>query len=154
MIDSLVKSILVLLVAILAKESLILALLGVLIIILLFDGDVIERFDAEEKKVDDSVEAESEPEAQFSQDTDKVGMQEFRSQYCKDNKLFKDEKEVEDMPSSVEEHFEQVEFIEEPCNPCDESCKFRIMSQAEIEKVKELMAKAMIESQMDDIKSE
>ena len=150
MIDSLVKSVLLIILMLLTKERLYLGILGIIVIVILFDEGIIERFDVEEKKIDEV----EEPQKQFSQDTDKVSMQKFRSQYCKDKKLFKDEKEIEDMPSSVEEQFEEVEFLDEPCNPCDESCEFRIMSQSEIEKVKEMMSKAMIENQMNDIQSE
>lgn len=53
----------------------------------------------------------------------------FKTDNCKDGKLMKDEKEI--TPVLIKESFPDIKFNGESCNPCDEDCKFQIVSSAE-----------------------
>jgi hypothetical protein len=53
--------------------------------------------------------------------------QEFRQENCKNGQLmFKGNPVKTDMADMV---FEELEFLNERCNPCDETCRFSIMEQ-------------------------
>ncbi len=53
----------------------------------------------------------------------------FKIDNCKDGKLMKDNKEI--TPELIKESFPDIKFDGESCNPCDEDCKFQIVSSAE-----------------------
>ena len=53
----------------------------------------------------------------------------FRTDNCKDGNLMKDEKEI--TPELIKESFPDIKFDSESCNPCDEDCKFQIVTSAE-----------------------
>ena len=51
----------------------------------------------------------------------------FRKEYCIDNYLIKNYKQVTDVHNS----FPNLKYLSEPCNPCDETCKFDVISTNE-----------------------
>jgi|TARA_B110000967_G_scaffold190246_2_gene214772 hypothetical protein len=53
----------------------------------------------------------------------------FKKENCKDGLLMKDDKEV--TKDSITSSFPDLKFLEEPCNPCDDDCKFEIVSSSE-----------------------
>jgi len=56
-------------------------------------------------------------------------MQAFKTKNCVKGKLMKDNKEV--TPQQVKESFPNLKFSGDTCNPCDEDCKFEIISSEE-----------------------
>lgn len=56
-------------------------------------------------------------------------IQSFKTKNCVKGKLMKDNKEV--TPQQVKESFPNIKFSGDICNPCDEDCKFEIISSEE-----------------------
>jgi len=56
-------------------------------------------------------------------------IQSFKTKNCVNGKLMKDNKEV--TPQQVKESFTNIKFSGDICNPCDEDCKFEIISSEE-----------------------
>ena len=56
-------------------------------------------------------------------------IQSFKTKNCVNGKLMKDNKEV--TPQQVKESFPNIKFSGDICNPCDEDCKFEIISSEE-----------------------
>jgi|TARA_B110000967_G_C18844245_1_gene541083 hypothetical protein len=53
----------------------------------------------------------------------------FKTDNCKNGLLMKDDKEV--TLDSIAKSFPSLKFLGETCNPCDDDCKFEIVSSAE-----------------------
>jgi hypothetical protein len=53
----------------------------------------------------------------------------FKAENCKNGLLMKDGTEV--AQDSISKSFPNVKFLGETCNPCDDDCKFEIVSSAE-----------------------
>lgn len=105
------KLISLILLVLIASRSTILGIIGVIIII---------------KKHGLSMEfmSNSEPETQKA-----ARKADFKNAHCKKGKLMKDKKEIsmKDLASA----FPNIDFAEEKCNPCDESCNFYVQSSDE-----------------------
>lgn len=56
-------------------------------------------------------------------------VQSFKTTNCVNGKLMKDNKEI--TPQQVKESFPNIKFTGDKCNPCDEDCKFEIISSEE-----------------------
>jgi len=61
------------------------------------------------------------------ENTDLDKDEKFRKEYCIDNYLIKNYKQVTDVNKS----FPNLKYLSEPCNPCDETCKFDVISTNE-----------------------
>lgn len=62
-------------------------------------------------------------------DDTKTLISSFKTDNCKNGLLMKDDKEV--TMDSITKSFPSLKFLGETCNPCDDDCKFEIVSSAE-----------------------
>lgn len=105
------KLISLILLVLIASRSTILGIIGVIIII---------------KKHGLSMEFMSNSESETQKAARKA---DFKNAHCKKGKLMKGKEEIsmEDLASA----FPNIDFSEEKCNPCDESCNFYVQSSDE-----------------------
>ncbi len=69
------------------------------------------------------------PVKESKESTEESPMSLFKKNNCKNGILMKDGKEV--TADSLKEHFPNVKFDGDSCNPCGDDCKFQIVSSAE-----------------------
>ena len=87
----------------------------VILIFISLSQNIIEGMEANMNENDDS-----------SKDSN---VQSFKTTNCVNGKLMKDNKEI--TPQQVKESFPNIKFTGDTCNPCDEDCKFEIISSEE-----------------------
>ena len=58
-------------------------------------------------------------------------IQNFKGKYCSDGKLMKNGTEVEINQQQITDNFPDITFLSDMCNPCDDDCKYDIISSSE-----------------------
>lgn len=113
--DSLLAKLVFLILAIIAVHYHIVFGVIVILIFISLTQNVIESMEGTMKQYDDS--------------SKHSNVQSFKTKNCVNGKLMKDNKEI--TPQQVKESFPNIKFTGDTCNPCDEDCKFEIISSEE-----------------------
>jgi hypothetical protein len=90
----------------------------ILLLFIFFNQNVIE-----------GMESSMEEDSNSNVETSKDSLSNFKNNNCVNGKLMKDDKEI--TPNDVKESFPNIKFTGDVCNPCDEDCKFEIISTDE-----------------------
>ena len=129
-LSNILGKLLILVIIIVASHYHILAgILAVLIFISLNETNVIEGMESKPKqKIAMTNMDDSDSDEKPSKET---LIQNFKGKYCSDGKLMKNGTEVEINQQQITDNFPDITFLSDMCNPCDDDCKYDIISSSE-----------------------
>jgi len=103
-----------------------------LMLIISYNHNVIEGMENKEDLTDKPSDEDKESElgvTDLNGDNTEDNITTFKKDNCKDGLLMKDGKEV--TTDSITTSFSDLKFLDETCNPCEDDCKFEIVSSSE-----------------------